>query len=259
MISLITTIPFLVTLSLFSTIVCPLPSGPSPLSKFVLSPLGLHDSSSQHSQLHQTLCYPASVYQSEFLQPYVYPIVENLENRAYNHPIYKKALEPAYTLASTRSKQLWQGPIRPVFNKIVRSARKAYLTFVDPHVPLIKAKTAEYTAPLTTRVSALHQTYLAPHLATAQGYAQAAGKSSAETYKYVKAHPISGQVAKYANKTYRISRKRSQQAYKWARPHAIRYGKEAERITREILGPRVIRGLKIASEHGLRAYKVVEG
>jgi len=232
-------------MSLFSTVVCPPPSSAlSPVSRFVLSPLGLHDSSSQHSQLHQTLCYPANVYHSEILQPYVYPVVEKLQDRAQAHPIYVKGLEPAYRIGSSAGQRAWDGPVKPVVERIQRGARRVYLTFVEPHLPYIKTKARALTAPYTSRLASYHETYLSPHISTAGKYSQIAGKRSVESYNYVKAHPLTGTAAKYANKGFQVGKARTQQAYRLAKPHAVRAGKEAERITREILGPRVIAGLE---------------
>lgn len=258
-VSIISTIPFLITLSLFSTVVCPPPTESiSPLSRFVLAPLGLHDASSQHSELHRTLCYPANVYHREVLQPYIYPVVADLQSRAQAHPIYTKALEPGYRVASANGKRIWEGPVRPVVEKTRKGVRRAYLTFVEPHLPYLRTKVHTLTAPYTSRISALHRQYVAPHLTTAGRYAQTAGKSTVDTYKYVAAHPFTGHAGRYANAGYQVSKAKSQQAYEWSKPHAIRGGREAERIAREILGPRVIAGAKYAGEQIHRIWVLVK-
>jgi ElaB/YqjD/DUF883 family membrane-anchored ribosome-binding protein len=258
-ISILTTIPFLVTMSLFSTVVCPPPGEPlSPLSRFVLAPLGLHDHSGQHSQLHKAFCYPSNVYHKEVLQPYVYPIVNDLQDRATRHPIYAKGLEPAYRSASTTSERLWNGPVKPVVQRIERGARKIYLTFVQPHIPFIRTKISALTAPYTSRISAFHQSSVSPHLNTAGRHARQAAKRSVDAYNYVAAHPFTGNAGRYANRGYKLARNRAQQAYTFSKPHAIRAGKEAERIAREILGPRAVKAIEFAGDKAGQAYTVVK-
>jgi hypothetical protein len=115
------------------------------------------------------------------------------------------------------------------------------------------------TAPYTSRISALHQQYLHPQLAAAQLYANSAKDQSVKSYKYVSSHPVTGQAAKWANVGYQAGRKRSVEAYNWSRPHVIKGAKEAERITREILGPRVIQALDVGGQHAARGYRVVKG
>jgi len=230
----------------------------SPVSRFVLSPLGLHDSSSQHSQLHQTLCYPANVYHSEVLQPYVYPVINKLQDRAQAHPIYVKGLEPAYRMGSTAGQRAWEGPIKPVVERIQRGARRVYLTFVEPHIPYIRNKFTAITAPYTSRLATYHNAYVSPHLNTAGQYAQTAGKRSVDSYNYVKAHPLTGTAGKYANRAFQIGKARTQQVYAWSKPHAIRAGNEAARIAREILGPRVIASLKWSGVQVEKGWAVVK-
>lgn len=257
--SLLTTIPFLVTLSLFSTVICPPPNeNVSPISKFVLSPLGLHDHSGQHSQLHQALCHPANLYHRDVLQPYVYPIVDDLQSRATRHPIYVKGLEPAYRVASINGQRAWNGPIKPWVNKARRGVRRVYLNFVQPHIPYLRGKIDAWTAPYTSRISAFHRSNVAPHLDTASRYAQQAGKRSVDTYNYAASHPFTGQAGKYANKGYQFSRVKGQQAYEYSRPHAIRAGKEAERIAREILGPRAVSAISYAGDKAGQGWGVVK-
>jgi hypothetical protein len=132
------------------------------------------------------------------------------------------------------------------------------LTFIQPHIPFIKAKVHTLTAPYTSRVAALHNQYLHPQLAQAQLYATSAKDQSVKSYNYVSSHPVTGQAAKYANLGYQASRKRGIEAYKWSRPHVVRGAKEAERITREILGPRVIKALEIGGQHAAKGYNQIQ-
>ena len=155
--------------------------------------------------------------------------------------------------------KVWNGPIAPVARRLQREIKRAYLTLVQPHIPYVKTKFNTLTAPYTSRIAALHNQYLHPQLAAAQLYANSAKDQSVRSYNYVASHPITGQTGKLANKGYQIGRKRSIDAYKFSRPHVIRGAKEAERITREILGPRVIRGLEFGGKHAARGYGIVKG
>lgn len=255
--SLITTLPFLVFISLFSTVVCPPPGSQSTVSKYVLTPLGL-DHSPQYGSLHQTLCYPANVYHDEVLEPYVYPLIDRAQDHVVNHPVYVKGVEPAYHRVRSTSEHVWNGPVKPVVNRIQREIRRAYLTFVQPHIPFVKAKVHTLTAPYTSRVAALHNQYLHPQIAAAQLYANSAKDQTVKSYNYVASHPFTGHAGRYANAGYQTGRKRSIEAYNYSRPHVIRGAKEAERIAREILGPKAIKGLEVAGHHTAEGYKAVK-
>jgi hypothetical protein len=258
--SLITTIPLFLIISLFSTVVCPPPASQtqSTISKYLFTPLGLTHPP-QAGSLHQSLCYPANAYHDAVLEPYIYPLVERAQGNLVNHPVYVKGVEPSYTRVKDTSTKVWNGPIRPVALRLQREIKRAYLTFVQPHIPYIKTKFTTLTSPYTSRISALHNQYLHPQLAAAQLYANSAKDQSVKSYKYVASHPVTGQAGKYANAGYQVGRKRSIDAYKFSKPHAIRAGKEAERITREILGPRVIRGLEIGGHHVAKGYGILKG
>lgn len=256
--SLITTIPLFLIISLFSTVVCPPPTSQSTISKYVLSPLGLTHPP-QAGSLHQSLCYPANAYHDAVLEPYIYPLVERAQGNVLNHPVYVKGVEPSYTKVRDTSTKVWNGPVGPVVRRIQRGVKRAYLTLVQPHLPYVKAKFNTITAPYTSRIAALHNQYLHPQLAAAQLYANSAKDQSVKVYKYVSSHPVTSQAGKYANAGYQVGRKRSIDAYNFSKPHAIRGAKEAERIAREILGPRVIRGLEIGGKHAARGYGIVKG
>jgi hypothetical protein len=244
---------------LFSTVVCPPPSTktPSTISKYVLSPLGLTHPP-QSGSLHQTLCYPANAYHDAVLEPYIYPLVDQAQHNLVNHPVYVKAVEPTYTRVRDTTTKVWNGPVRPVVRRIQREIKRAYLTFVQPHIPYIRTKFHTLTAPYTGRIAALHNQYLHPQLAAAQLYANSAKDQSIKSYNYISTHPVTGHAGRYANLGYQVGRKRSIEAYKWSKPHVIKGAKEAERVTREILGPRVIKGLEIGGEHVARGYKIVK-
>ncbi|ORX38222.1 hypothetical protein BD324DRAFT_649601 [Kockovaella imperatae] len=254
-ISILTTIPFLLTISLFSTVICPPPSTPSSsISKFFLTPLGLHK---EPSTLHQTLCYPANVYHREVLQPYIYPILDDLQSRATAHPFYLNAIEPVAKNAQTTATQLWEGPIRPIVNRISRGARKLYLTYVSPHIPWARAKWYTLTSPYTSRASKLYRTHAEPHVKTASKYARSAADSSVNTYNFIAGHPLTGHAGRYANQAYHFSRQKSVQGYTWARPHAIRAGKEGQRIAKEIIFPKLKEGYMWADAQLSRGRAIV--
>jgi hypothetical protein len=185
--------------------------------------------------------------------------VEKAQGNLVNHPVYVKGVEPSFTRVKDTSTKVWNGPVRPVALRLQREIKRAYLTFVQPHIPYIKTKFTTLTSPYTSRISALHNQYLHPQLAAAQLYANSAKDLSVKSYKYVASHPVTGQAGKYANAGYQVGRKRSIDAYKFSKPHAIKAGKEAERITREILGPRVIRGLEIGGHHVAKGYGILKG
>jgi hypothetical protein len=258
--SLITTIPLFLIISLFSTVVCPPPSSKtqSTISKYIFTPLGLTHPP-QAGSLHQSLCYPANAYHDAVLEPYIYPLVEKAQGNVINHPVYIKGVEPSYTKVKDTTTKVWNGPVAPVARRLQREIKRAYLTLVQPHIPYVKTKFNTLTAPYTSRIAALHNQYLHPQLAAAQLYANSAKDQSVKSYNYIASHPVTGQAGKFANKGYQIGRKRSIDAYNFTKPHAIRGAKEAERITREILGPRVIRGLEIGGKHAARGYGIVKG
>lgn len=218
-----------------------------------MSPLGLSHPA-PHGSLHQTLCYPANVYNAEVLEPYVYPLINRAQERVSNHPVYVKGVEPVYTKARTTGEKVWNGPVRPVVTRVQREIRRAYLTFVQPHIPYFKTKFHTITAPYTSRVAALHNQYLHPQIAAAQSYANSAKDQTVKSYKYAASHPITGHAGRYANLGYQVGRKRSIQAYNYSKPHVIKGAKEAERIAREILGPRVIKGLEVAGHQVAKGY-----
>ncbi|KAK4689631.1 hypothetical protein P7C73_g490, partial [Tremellales sp. Uapishka_1] len=258
-VSLITTIPFLLLISLASTITCPPPTtSPSIFSRTFLAPLGLAQPNSPHSSLHQTLCHPANVYHQTVLEPYVYPVIDQYKNRLVSHPLYVSGVEPAYRFGQSTSRKIWEGPVRPIVDRVVRGARKFYLTFVEPHIPYLKAQYYTLTSPYTSRISDAHGTYIAPHIAAAKAQLGTAAAKSIQGYNYVSTHPLTGTASSYANKGYKVGREKGDQAYVFARPHVIKGAKEAERIAKEILGPRAVKGLEWGAEQATRGWAVVK-
>ncbi|WVQ95245.1 hypothetical protein IAU59_002340 [Kwoniella sp. CBS 9459] len=236
--SILTTVPFLIFFSLTSTVLCPPPGEPSTLNRYLLSPLGY-----QPHQSHPLLCYPANVYHREVLRPYVYPFIDDVQNKIATHPTYTTYVEPATKQVQTASYRAWNGPIKPVVNRTVRGAKRFYFTFVQPHIPYVKARVNAVTAPYTSRISA----FASPHIATANAYANAASQNAVNGYKYAAAHPFTDKASRYAQKSYQIGSERGQRAYNWSKPHLLRARLELERITKEVLGPRAVKGIQHAS------------
>jgi hypothetical protein len=256
--SLISTIPFLLVLSLFSTVLCPPPAEPqSTFSRLVTAPLGLSHPSTE-SALHKTLCYPANIYHRDVLKPYVYPALDDAQRRLAQHPLYTSTIQPTYVRAKKTGRDLWEGPIRPVVDRTIRGARRFYLTFVEPHLPYFRATYHKLADPYTARLAALHQAHVAPHIATGRVLAAQGWKRADETYRYAASHPFTSTANKYANAGYAVASRKSHEAYVWSRPHAIRFGKEAERVAREVLGPRAIRGLAWSADQAAKGWAVVK-
>ncbi|WVF67672.1 hypothetical protein IAT40_002431 [Kwoniella sp. CBS 6097] len=236
--SILTTIPFLIIFSLTSTVLCPPPGEPSTLNKYLLSPLGY-----QPHQSHPVLCYPANAYHREVLRPYVYPFIDDVQHKLATHPTYTTYVEPAAKQLQTTSLRVWNGPVKPIVNRTVRGAKRFYFTFIQPHIPYIKARINAVTAPYTSRISA----FASPHIATANAYANAASQNAVNGYKYAAAHPLTDKASQYAQKGYKVGSERGQQAYTWSKPHVIRARLELQRITKEVLGPRAVRAIQLAT------------
>ncbi|ORY32135.1 hypothetical protein BCR39DRAFT_587128 [Naematelia encephala] len=252
-ISILTTLPFLVTISLLSTVICPPPTAPpSTFSRLVRTPLGLNEP--PHSELYQAFCYPSNWYHQTVLQPYIYPIIEDTQTKITSHPVYKGTVEPSLQAAQRTAQQVWKGPIQPVVDRITRGARRFHLTFIQPHIPYLKARAHALTAPYTARLTAIYQTYIAPYISTARIYAKSASDNAIKGYKYVSTHPITGHTGRYA----KIGQQKAYQGYLWSRPHAIRAGQESKRVAKEVLGPRVIRGIEVAGGHVSRGWVVAK-
>ena len=255
-ISIITTIPFLLAISLASTIVCPPPKSSSWLSQSVLRPLGLHESS--ETSLHSTFCYPANVYHREVLQPYVYPVLENAQDRVFSHPIYTSGVQPALDSAQETSKRLWEGPIRPIVDRTSRGARRFYLTFIQPHIPYLKARFYALTSPYSSRISHLYSLHVAPHVQTASEYARAGGNGAVDTYRYVASHPLTGHAGRYTKQGYQLGRRKSIDAYTWSRPHVLRAGNEGYRVASQTIFPKVVEGYTWSEAQMTRGRKIVQ-
>ncbi|OCF41001.1 hypothetical protein I317_05200 [Kwoniella heveanensis CBS 569] len=243
-VSILTTIPFLIVFSLTSTVLCPPPGEPSTLNRYLLSPLGY-----QPHQSHPVLCYPANVYHREVLRPYVYPFIDDLHHKLSTHPTYTTYVEPATNQVRSAGYKAWNGPIKPVVNRTVRGAKRFYFTFIQPHIPYVKARINAVTAPYTSRISAI----AAPHIATANAYANVASQNAAKGYNYAAAHPLTDKANQYAQRGYKIGSERSQQAYAWSKPRLLRARLELQRITMEVLGPRAVKGIQHAT---IRAAKI---
>ncbi|OCF57780.1 hypothetical protein L486_05245 [Kwoniella mangroviensis CBS 10435] len=249
-ISILTTLPILVFFSLASTVLCPPPGESlSPVNKYVLSPLGYGP-----TQSHPILCYPSNVYHREILQPYVYPVLDKAQDRFTASPYYVNYAKPSYDKADKLARQLYHGPLKPV----IRGIRRFYFTFIQPHFPYLKARYHTLTAPYTSRI----QAFAKPHIESANQYANLASDHAVRGYNYASTHPLTGRLAKYAQKGYQVTSENGHKAYVWSKPHFLRARLEVQRITREILGPRAVKALQRATieaakiEAAIRAYIV---
>lgn len=210
-----------------------------------LSSLGLKTESTGTS-LHRTLCYPANVYHREVLAPYVYPALEDYKVKVTESPIFKNAVEPTYQAAKDHTLKVWNGPLKPVVTRTGRGAQIFHRTYVAPHVPYVRAKFTEATAPLRMRIYALYQTYLAPHVQVAQKHACTAYKHSKATFHHVAGHPVTAQAGKHAQNAFSFSRQQGARAYDYSRPHAIWAYNQGKHHTHHTVLPRVIYGLEVA-------------
>ncbi|OXG47517.1 hypothetical protein J010_04703 [Cryptococcus neoformans] len=245
--SLIGTIPFLIILSLASTVLCPPPGPPSGLNRYVLSPLGYPE-----HQSHPILCYPANVYHREVLQPYIYPILGNLHTKITTSAPYIDYVEPTSRQAKQIGVKAWNGPIKPVVNRIRRGVRRFYLTFIQPHVPYFRAKYHTFADPYTARISA----FASPYVAKANVYANQTRDYMIKFYRCAASHPFTGHAGRYARKGYTISSEKGNQAYQWSKPHALRASVEAKRIATQVLGPRAVRALEIGAQYVSKTWKL---
>ena len=243
-------------MSLASTIVCPPPKTASWLSQSVLTPLGLHDSS--ETSLHSTLCYPANVYHREVLQPYLYPVLEDAQDRVLCHPIYTSGVQPALNNVQETSKRIWEGPVRPIVDRTSRGARRFYWTFIQPRVPYLKARFYAITMPYTTRISQLYRTHLDPHVQTARSYIQAGGRGAIDSYRYVASHPLTGHAGRYTQQGYQLGRRKSIDAYTFSRPHVVRARNEGYRVASEMVLPKIVEGYTWGEAQMTRGRKIVQ-
>ncbi|KAL1407762.1 hypothetical protein Q8F55_007196 [Vanrija albida] len=250
--SLISLAPILLFASLFSTVLCPPPQAPpSTFSRIALSALGRqHDN---HSPLHKALCYPANVYHREVLEPYVYPVIADVQAKLTAHPVYKEHVEPKYNFAKATGQRVWEGPVKPIIDRTCRGARKFYLTYIAPHEPYVRAKYDEYTAPIVQRVSAAHKAYVEPHVNTASEYAYAGAKTGHEYYRIAADHPITHQAGKHAQTAFSLGRKHGYTAYVYAKPHALTAWDKIVLFTKQVIIPK---GIEVAELIGLQVERV---
>ena len=213
------------------------------MSRFVLSSLGLHDPSTEYGALRSTLCYPANVYHDTVLEPYVYPRLAAARASFTSHPLYTDRVLPAYASATEAANRVWEGPVKPVIGRVQRGARRFWLTFIEPHLPYLRAKLHGLTAPYTARANAFQRQYVSPHIATAKGYAKGASDSTKQGYKYVAGHPLTAHAGKYG----RLAHNKGYEAYLASHPHLARAYDQTRRVVLEVILPRVLKGLEITS------------
>ncbi|BEI84886.1 hypothetical protein CcaverHIS002_0502870 [Cutaneotrichosporon cavernicola] len=254
----ITLLPLLIIASLFSTVLCPPPSAmPSTFSSMALGALGLRVKPAE-SSLHRTLCYPANVYHDEVLVPYIYPAIEDAKVQVASIPFYQHTVEPTYKKAKGHALKIWNGPVKPVVDRTFRGARIVHRTYIAPHVPYVKAKFTEATAPLRMRLCALYKIHVAPHVKVAKMRACAAIKSSKATFNQVAGHPTTKQAGKQAHNAFLFSQKQGTRAYAYSRPHAIWAYSEGKRHTRDTVIPRTIQGLNYAGKQVCNTWALIK-
>ncbi|CAK9781335.1 hypothetical protein CC85DRAFT_282848 [Cutaneotrichosporon oleaginosum] len=255
---LITVLPFIIFASLFSTVLCPPSSArPSTFSSMALGTLGLRVQPTE-SSLHKALCYPANVYHDEVLVPYIYPAIEDAKVKVASTPFYQHTLEPTFQKTKGHLLKIWNGPVKPVVDRTCRGARIVHRTYVAPHVPYVKAKFMEATAPIRMRLCALYKAHLAPHVKVAKKHGYAAIKSSKATYNQVVGHPTTKQAGKHAHNAYLYSRKQGARAYAYSRPHALWAYNEGKRHTHQTVIPRTIQGLNYAGKQACNTWALIK-
>jgi hypothetical protein len=210
------------------------------------------------SSLHKTLCYPANVYYDEVLVPYVYPAIEDAKVKVASTPFYQHTLEPTYQKAKAHTLKIWNGPVKPVVDRTCRGARIVHRTYVAPHVPYVKAKFTEATAPLRMRLCALYKTHLAPHVNVAKKHGCAAIKSTKATFNQVAGHPTTKQAGKQAHNAFLYSQKQGARAYQYSKPHAIWAYNEGKRHTHQTVIPRTIQGLNYAGKQACSTWTLIK-
>lgn len=241
LISLLLTLPSLLFFSLFSTVLCPHPSSTSSwASRQAHSFLGLPAA----HPWRDTLCAPAYAYHDAVLSPYVYPAYASAQGRVQSHPIYQESVIPAYTYTSNVVNKVWEGPVKPVVNRISKGARRLYLTFIEPHIPYVRAKVYTLTAPYLARVQGEYRRHLAPHIHAAQVYSLAGAQAVRKAYSDVAGHKYTKQAGAWSGKGYREGERRGRQAYAYVKPRVVRALQEVQRREREQVRPAVIRAMK---------------
>lgn len=252
-------VPFIISLSLLSTVLCPPPSSkPSVFSTFALGSLGFGQSNPP-STLHQTLCYPANVYHKEVLEPYVLPVLHDASAKIEAHPVFQQQVKPALKAYEDACLRLWNGPVKPVVDRIGRGARKFHLTYVQPRLPYIEAKFTELTAPIILRVKALYNQHAAHHVNAAKKHACTAAKQGKAAYRQVAGHPLTAQAGKHAQTAFKLGKEHSHKAYKFSRPHVINAYNVGSHHAQHTILPRVLQALEHLWQQIVRLFGVANG
>lgn len=262
--SLVTLVPLLFIFSLFSTLLCPPPSHPqSQFSRLAFNSFGL--GKDQHSSLHQTLCYPAYQYHDKVLEPYVYPALEDVQAKIQAHPVYTDKLEPGYQAAKATAERVWNGPVKPVVDRIARGARKFHLTHIQPRLPYLRAKLNELTAPVAHRLAAArahvcaqYKTHAAPHVKVAAKNAQALYAQAEAHFHTAAGHPLTKQAGRHAHTAFRVTKDHSHKAYVFSKPHVVRGWHFTAHHSQHTVLPRVAQGLEIAADYMTRGLRIVK-
>lgn len=255
-VALVTLLPLIVLASLFSTVLCPPPAAePNSFSKYALNSLGF-GKKHHESSLHQTLCYPANQYYTHVLEPYVYPAIEDVRAKVQTHPVYKQHIEPHYVITRDAAHRVWNGPVKPVVDRVSRGANKLYRQYIGPHVPYVKAKFIEATAPLTLHAQKQYNTHLAHHVKLGKAHACTAYKNLKGHYQTTLKHPYTKQAQVHFWNAYGAGKDYSTKAYAYSRPHAEYAYRQGKHHFHNTILPRTIEAIRVFFEYVAHFYRL---
>lgn len=256
--ALVTLLPLVLLASLFSTVLCPPPaSEPNSFSKYALRSLGLGKKHDHHS-LHQTLCYPANQYYTHVLEPYVYPAIEDVRSKVHSHPTYKQHIEPHYHRTKDAATRVWNGPVKPVVDRVSRGANKLYRQYIAPHIPYVKAKFIEATAPLTLHAKNQYNTHLSHHVKAGKHHACAGFKSLKGHYNTASQHHFTAQAKKHACHAYRVGKQNLHKAYVYSKPRVEYAYHEANYHFHKTVLPKTCEAVRNISEFVASTWRLIK-
>ncbi|EJT51574.1 hypothetical protein A1Q1_07205 [Trichosporon asahii var. asahii CBS 2479] len=257
-VALVTLLPLVLLASLFSTVLCPPPaSEPNSFSKYALRSLGLGKKHDHHS-LHQTLCYPANQYYTHVLEPYVYPAIEDVRSKVHSHPTYKQHIEPHYHRTKDAATRVWNGPVKPVVDRVSRGANKLYRQYIAPHIPYVKAKFIEATAPLTLHAKNQYNTHLSHHVKAGKHHACAGFKSLKGHYNTASQHHFTAQAKKHACHAYRVGKQNLHKAYVYSKPRVEYAYHEANYHFHKTVLPKTCEAVRNISEFVASTWRLIK-
>lgn len=256
--ALVTVLPLILLASLFSTVLCPPPTTePNSFSKYALRSLGL-GKKNDHGSLHQTLCYPANQYYTHVLEPYVYPAIEDVRTKVHSSPVYKEHIEPHCEKAKDAATRIWNGPVKPVVDRVSRGANKLYRQYIAPHVPYVKAKFIEATAPLTLHAKNQYNTHLAHHVKAGKHHACVGYKNLKGYYHTASQHPFTKQARKHACHAYGVGKQYSNKAYAFSKPHAEYAYRQGKHHFHSTVLPKTYQAVRAFSEFVAQTWRLIK-